>query len=426
MSAIKLTNIYRKANHIALFVFCTILSQAQQAEEIAFTHAGKTMYGTFTKPSASGVFPTIIINSGSGANDRNGTVVMVGANVECLYPSLLSDTLRPYKWLSDALVDSGFAVLRFDKIEYTYSTPTTLGAITFEKLWLPVENAIDYVKTRNDVDTSNIILIGHSEGSSLIPFIARERNDVQALISLAGPRTPLDSVLAYQLMDIATQCGGNVPQTQAQVDQILAYFTSIRNNTWNASTPAVFGIPASAWDDYIEVVDSVSINYNLANLPTLFLGLGLDFNVPPAELARFQNEVTCTDDFWSIPGLIHYMTPSNAPVFSEAVSDTIVYWLRQPGVLAGINHNAKQRSEIRCYPNPFSESVSISYPPLKPNSTVKISVVTPLGKEVFHAELQQHDVQSNTTLNLDFLPKGLYWVCVNTDGVNAVSKIMKQ
>lgn len=413
-----------KAIHFVFFVFSAMLSHAQQAEEITFTHAGKTVYGTFSKPSASGVFPTIIINSGSGANDRNGTLAMEGANAACLYPALLNDTLRPYKGLSDALVDSGFAVLRFDKIEYTY--PTTLGTITFDKLWMPVYSAIDYVKTRSDVDTSNIVLIGHSEGSSLIPYISRQRNDVKALISLAGTRTPLDSVLAYQLMTIATQCGGNVPQTQAQVDQILAYFTAIRNDAWNASTPAVFGIPASAWNDYIDVVDSVSINYNLANLPTLFLGLGLDFNVPPSELIRFENEVTCTDDFWSIPGLIHYMTPNNAPVFSEAVSDTIVYWLRQPGVLAGINHNAKQQSDIKCYPNPFIESVSISYPPLKSNSSLKISVVTPLGKEVFYTELEPHDAHTHTSLNLDFLPKGLYWICVNADGVNAVSKIMKQ
>lgn len=424
MRTINSTNIFLKASQFVFFVFSALLSQAQQSEEITFTHAGKTVYGTFAKPSASGIFPTIIINSGSGANDRNGTLVMVGANVECLYPALLNDTLRPYKWLSDALVDSGFAVLRFDKIEYTY--PTTLGTITFDKLWMPVYSAIDYVKTRSDVDTSNIVLIGHSEGSSLIPYISRQRNDVKALISLAGPRTPLDSVLAYQLMTIATQCGGNVPQTQTQVDQILTYFTAIRNDAWNASTPAVFGIPASVWADYIDVVDSVSINYNLANLPTLFLGLGLDFNVPPAELTRFQNEVTITDDFWSIPGLIHYMTPNNAPEFSEVLSDTIVYWLRQPGVLAGINQPTKQSSEIRCYPNPFSESVSISYPPLKSNSSLIISVLTPLGKEVFYTEIQPHDVPSNTTLNLDFLPKGLYWVCVNTDGVNSVSKVIKE
>jgi hypothetical protein len=65
----------------SIFIFSATLSHAQQAEEITFTHAGKTMYGTFSKPSATGVFPTIIINSGSGANDRNGALVMVGANV---------------------------------------------------------------------------------------------------------------------------------------------------------------------------------------------------------------------------------------------------------------------------------------------------------------------------------------------------------
>jgi hypothetical protein len=424
MCSIKLTNICRKASHTVLFVFCTILSQAQQAEEITFTHALKTVFGTFSKPSASGVFPTIIINSGSGANDRNGTLVMVGANVECLYPGLLNDTLRPYKDLSDSLVDSGFAVLRFDKIEYTYSTPTTLGAITFDKLWLPVESAIDYIKTRSDVDTTNIILIGHSEGSSLIPFIARERNDVKALISLAGPRMPLDSVLAYQFIEIATQCGGNVPQTQAQVDQILAYFTAIRNNTWNASTPAVFGIPASAWDDYIEVVDSVSINYNLANLPTLFLGLGLDFNVPPAELTRFQNEVTCTDDFWSIPGLTHYMTPNNSPVFSETVSDTIVYWLRQPGILNTIQ-NAKQSASINYYPNPFNESLSFTLP-IKSNSSVQVSILSMIGREVYRAELQKNEDNQTSQLKLDFLPAGIYWIRLQGNGLNEVSKVLKQ
>ncbi|MFN5370806.1 MAG: serine aminopeptidase domain-containing protein [Bacteroidia bacterium] len=424
MCAIKLTNICRKASHIVLFVFCTILSQAQQAEEITFSHAGKTVYGTFCKPAATGVFPTIIINSGSGANDRNGTVVMVGANVECLYPGLLNDTLRPYKGLSDALVDSGFAVLRFDKIEYTYSTPTTLGAVTFEKLWLSVESAIDYVKTRNDVDTSNIILIGHSEGSSLIPFIARERNDVKALISLAGPRSPLDSVLAYQLMEIATLCGGNVPQTQMQVDQLLSYFTAIRNNAWNASTPAVFGIPASVWDDYIEVVDSVSINYNLANLPTLFLGLGLDFNVPPSELTRFQNEVTCTDDFWSIPGLIHYMTPNNLSVFSETVSDTIVYWLRQPGILNGLQYS-NQKATVNYYPNPFNESLSFTLP-IKVNSPVQVSILTMIGREVYRAELQKDEDNQTTVLNLDFLPADVYWIRLQGNGLNEVSKVLKQ
>ncbi len=408
---------------LLLFLFTWKFSNAQQSFEITFNHDGKNVLGTFTKPNGTGRFPTIIINSGSGANDRNGTIAMEGGNVACLYPDLLGDTLRPYKDLSDALVDSGYAVLRYDKLEYSY--PTSLGAITFHKLWLPVESAINYIKTRTDVDTSNIILIGHSEGSSLIPYIAKGRSDVKALISIAGPRTPLDSILAYQLNSIAQLCGGDTAQTQAQTDQILNYFTIIRNGTWNASTPALFGIPASAWEEYVNVVDSVSIHYNTVNLPTLFLGLGLDFNVPPSELTRFENEITCTNDFWSIPDLIHYMTPINNPQFSETISDTIVYWLRQQNISAGITSTKQASDYFTCYPNPFQSALNISIPNKK-GSAYTLIVRSMIGEEFYKSS---DIVESNgyvKTFDFEFLPEGLYFMELTMDGNRNVKKLIKK
>jgi dienelactone hydrolase len=416
-------NPFFKVITILLFIFTTKNSIAQQSFEITFNHDGKNVLGTFTKPNGTGRFPTIIINPGSGANDRNGTIAMEGGNVACLYPDLLSDTLRPYKDLSDALVDSGYAVLRYDKLEYSY--PTSLGAITFHKLWLPTESAINYIKTRTDVDTNKIILIGHSEGSSLIPFIAKGRSDVKALISLAGPRTPLDSILAYQLNSIAQLCGGNIAQTQAQTDQILSYFTSIRNGTWNASTPALFGIPASAWEDYVHVVDSVSFHYNSDNLPTLFLGMGLDFNVPPSELSRFEDEITCTNDFWSIPDLIHYMTPINNAQFSETVSDTIVYWLRQQNISAGISSTKQESDYFTFYPNPFQSALNISIPNKK-GSAYSLSVRSMIGQELYKLS---DIVESNgyvKSLDFELLPDGLYFMELTMDGNRNVKKIIKK
>lgn len=406
-----------------LFSFTWKFSNAQQSFEITFNHDGKNVRGTFTKPDGTGRFPTIIINPGSGANDRNGTIPMEGGNVICLYPELLGDTVRPYKDLSDALVDSGYAVLRYDKLEYSY--PTSLGAITFHKLWLPVESAINYVKTRTDVDTSKIILIGHSEGSSLIPYIAKGRSDIKALISLAGPRTPLDSILAYQLNSIAQLCGGDIAQTQAQTDQILSYFTSIRNGTWNASTPSLFGVSASVWEDYIHVVDSVSIHYNTVNLPTLFLGLGLDFNVPPSELSRFENEITCTNDFWSIPDLTHFLTPLNNPQFSEIVSDTIVYWLRQQNISAGISSTKQESDFFTCFPNPFQSALNLSISNKK-GSAYSLSVRSMIGKELFKLS---DTVESNgyvKTLDCDFLPEGVYFMELILDGNLNVKKLVKK
>src|SRR5690606_14833231 len=137
-------------------------------------------------------------------------------------------------------------------------------------------------KTRNDVDTNQIILIGHSEGSGTIPYIARTEPSVKALISLAGPRRPIDTILPYQMAYIAQTCGGDVNLAIAQGEQIMQYCADVRNGNYTSSTPPMFGVSAAVWDDYFDVMDSVAINYNLAAKSTLFIGLEDDFNVPVA------------------------------------------------------------------------------------------------------------------------------------------------
>lgn len=413
---------------IAIFISVltlTVATKAQQSYEITFNHDGKTVYGTFTVPDTSGQFPTVIINPGTGANDRDGTIPMIGANAACLYPDLLNETLKPYKQLSAALVDSGYAVLRYDKLEYTYPTPAALGNITFHKLWLPVESAIDYVKTRNDVDTSNIILLGHSEGSSIIPYIAKSRSDIKAMVSIAGPRTPLDSLFAYQLVFIADTCNGNIGQAQTQANQILSYFNIIRTNTWNAGTPPFSGVSASTWYEYIHAIDSVAINYNLANLPTLFTGLGLDINVPPSELIRFQNEVTVSNDFWNIPGLNHYMTTNNDPNVSTALTDTIIYWLRQEVITTGVASLNNENISLHIYPNPFSSefTITINEPKTK---ELEIIVRNTFGQEVIREQHGISDRYFNRTFNLNSVANGVYLISIIANGQQMTRKVIKQ
>lgn len=403
---------------LMMHLFC--LSSAQVSYDITFMHDGKLVYGTFSAPSDSDRFPTIIINAGSGPNDRDGTLPMIGGNVACLYPDLLGDTLRPYKELANAMVAAGYAVLRYDKLEFTY--PTTLGTITFHKLWLPVESAIDYVKTRTDVDTNNIILIGHSEGSTLIPFIARDRTDIRALISIAGARTPFDSIFAYQIVNIAKICNGDTALAQFQANQILAYFNLIRSNTWNSSTPPLFGVPASVWYDYVVATDPVADHYNAANLCTVFIGLGLDINVPPAELVRFENEITITDDFWSIPGLIHYMTTSDDPHISVTLTDTIIHALNQC-LITGLEPYDPYETMIEIIPNPFRDYLDIIIDK-SANKKVSYIIKNSLGTIVFSRDVyNKHDV-----VNADFssLPSGIYYLSLFTNEKETVRKIIKQ
>jgi len=226
------------------------------------------------------------------------------------------------------------------------------------------------------------------------------------LISIAGSRTPFDSILAYQLVNIAQTCGGDVPTAQAQASQILSYYNTIRTNTWNISTPPIFGVPASVWYDYVRATDSVAINYNIDNLPTLFLGMGLDINVPPAELIRFQNEVTITNDFWSIPGLVHYMTPNNDPHVSEALTDTIVYWLRQHHFTTAIKDAHLESAPVNISPNPFTDHVFVNLEK-KHAGDVAIRVWNSVGQPVYFKQEMKTAGKSIMQIDLKEMPAGI-------------------
>lgn len=419
----------RKITSLLLIVLLACVAKAQQSYDVAFDHDGKTVNAIFTTPNGSGPFTTLIINPGTGPSDRHGTLALTDGNSSCLFPQMFGDTIRMYKDLSDALVAAGYAVLRYDKLEYTY--PGSLSPISFHKLWLPVESAIDYVKTRSDVDTTKIVLIGHSEGSALIPYIARGRSDVKALISIAGARTPFDSIYASQLnslVELLRPCGATATDSANaanQGNQILTYFNIIRSNTWNASTPAAFGVPASVWYDYIRAIDSVAINYNLNNLPTLFTGMGLDIQVKPAELIRFENDVSITNDFWSLPGLTHYMTPLNDPHVSSALTDTIVYWLSKNNLATGIASKQLNDNLIKTYPNPCTNQVTLSMD--KPGMNhISVSVLNVFGQTIFQSESISPTDTYTQTIDFSTYSRGVYWLRVTVDGIPSIKKVIRE
>lgn len=391
-----------KRSFALLLLLIAYQLQAQTTSvNVTFTHDGYNLNGRLQLPAAGkvGRAPVIIIAPGSGPNDRDATLAM---NNTCLYPDLTGKTLKPYKGLSQALADSGYAVFTYDKLEYTYTNP---GAITFHKLWLPVESAITYLKTRSDIDVNQIVLLGHSEGSSLIPYIARSRTDIKALISLAGPRRPLDTMLAYQTVYFTQLCGGDVNAANAQADAILQYFGDVRTGNYNSSTPAFAGASADVWADYCHVVDSVSINYNLAAKPTLFIGLGSDINVPIAtELNRFKNEVA-NADFYSIPGLNHYLSTSNDPAVAEVVPDTIVYWLRRQSIASSVAILSKNDNSIA-----LGVSGRKLYVTSQTDELSRINVYDVTGKIVLSETLEGN----KATMELDECNQGMYIVEIKT------------
>jgi fermentation-respiration switch protein FrsA (DUF1100 family) len=401
-----------------IFLIPALTLEAQQSYAVSFIHDSMTVYGTFTTPNGTGKFPTIVIDPGSGPSDRDLTLT-IGQPYTCLYPGLTGNTIKSYKELSDMLVDSGYAVLRYDKLEYTYGA--NLGTITFHKLWLPVESALNYLKTRNDVDTSQLILIGHSEGSYFIPYISNQRKDIKTLISIAGARTPFDSLLAHQYIYFPHICNGDTASGRTTANQILSYYNLVRNNQWTSSTPPAFGVSAGVWYNYLRVVDSVAINYNQSQLPTLFIGFQNDLNVPPYEFTRFESDINRSVDFYSLPDLIHYMNPYNTPHVSPALADTIVYWLRQHSSLTtGIQTVKALNAMVSVQPNPFNAYVQVS---IKQNNFkhAEVALQNLLGQTIISTQSEQPYLILDTSK----FSEGVYFLRITSNGQVAVKKIIK-
>ena len=407
----------KKHTILTAFLFLTQILRlsAQQSLDITFNHDGKIVYGTLTKPNANGKFPVVIIGPGSGANDRNGTIAMVGGNITCLYPDLLNDTLYPYKQLAEALTLAGYAVLRYDKLEFTYSS--NIGTITFHKLCLPVLSAIDYLKTRNDIDSNNIILIGHSESSYLIPHIAAQKTNIKALISIGGPHKSFDSLFAYQLSYFTALCGGDTATANAQAAQILQYFQIVRTKSWNNSTPSFAGVSAPVWFDYCAVTDSVVQKFNKIKTPTLFVNCQKDVNVPINEFNAFKKEITNGADFYSLPNLIHYMNPINQPLISKNLTDTIIYWLQKsvPTTISRVTQNAIENLSL--YPNPAKSEFNLTVKCLKNIGASKVFLLNPIGQRILVNEINLLNGEQNILINLNNIPniaKGVYACILET------------
>ncbi|RVT78603.1 alpha/beta fold hydrolase [Flavobacterium sufflavum] len=152
--------------------------------------AGINLAGTLTLPKKDGVFPVVILISGSGPQNRD--------------EELLGH--KPFLVLSDYLTKNGIAVLRYDDrgvaaSKGNFKTATSLDFST------DVEAGIEYLKTRKEINKSKIGLIGHSEGGIIAPMVARKSKDVAFIVLLAGTGIQGDQLLLLQQQLIGKASG---------------------------------------------------------------------------------------------------------------------------------------------------------------------------------------------------------------------------
>ncbi|GHV16502.1 alpha/beta hydrolase [Bacteroidia bacterium] len=140
--------------------------------------------GTLKVPDNIAPIPIAIIIAGSGPTDRDGN-----------QPSMKSNA---YKMLSDALFYNNIATLCYDKRGIAKSKVEQKEEdLRFDTYVDDVKAWIDQLS--EDKRFSDIILIGHSEGSLLGMIAAQNNPKVAKYISIAGAGMPAPDILKEQL-----------------------------------------------------------------------------------------------------------------------------------------------------------------------------------------------------------------------------------
>jgi len=274
----------------------TLASDPYTTEEVSFQNGEQKLVGTLTIPKkGSAPFPAVVIISGSGSQDRDGSTL---ANL--------------YRLVAEHLSANGLAVLRVDDRGAGKSIPVKPGT-SYRDLINDSKAAFEFLFNRPQIDRKKIGLAGHSEGALTALVIAAEDPRVAAIMVLAGGSRPLDRILIEQTLHLLALDSPVNPADKtrypALVTQLDKVFSEVRSNPKPAD-PA--NDKLAYFRQHLEI-DPLAIARRV-RVPTLILNGERDDNVlsyHALELAQAMADSGNKQVLVRIfPNLTHIFTPS--------------------------------------------------------------------------------------------------------------------
>ena len=164
------------------------------AEEVTYYNATDStrFAGTLTLPPGDGPFPAVVLITGSGAQNRDETVM----------------GHRPFLVIADHLTRQGIAVLRADDRGVGGSTGSIMNATIDDNVG-DVLAAAELLRAHPRVDPARVGLLGHSEGGWVAPLAASRSDAVAFVVMLAGPAVSGQEILYAQTRAISRASGAS-------------------------------------------------------------------------------------------------------------------------------------------------------------------------------------------------------------------------
>jgi dienelactone hydrolase len=212
---------------------------AFREEEVTVGSEGWPLPGTLTLPADGGPFPALVLVHGSGPQDRDETIG----------PS------KPFRDLAGGLASRGIAILRYEKRSKEHGARLAAdqeGMTVNDETVDDALAAVEFLRTRAEVDGERIFVLGHSLGGMLAPRIGQRDPAIAGLIIMAGNTRPLEDLIVDQIEYIISLGGEDTEAAKDKLEAMKAQAQRVKDPDLSVDTPAVelpFGAPASYWLD---------------------------------------------------------------------------------------------------------------------------------------------------------------------------------
>lgn len=174
------------------------------------TKDGVHLAGTLTIPHGEGKYPAAVLISGSGAQDRD--------------ESLMGH--KPFWVLADHLSRKGIAVLRVDDRGIGGSTGSTANSVG-EELARDIASSVEFLRAHPRISADRVGLIGHSEGGVLGPRVAASDRRIAFVVMMAGTGVPGHEIIREQSAAMLRASGSRSATLDAAAEQQDAFLEAL-------------------------------------------------------------------------------------------------------------------------------------------------------------------------------------------------------
>ena len=309
---------------------------------------GVTLAGTLTLPRA-GNFPVVVLVTGSGAQDRDETIV----------------GHKPFWVLADYLTRHGVGVLRYDDRGFAQSTGN-ISTATTEDFADDARAAISYLQSRNDVVANRIGVVGHSEGGNVVSILAGRDAPFSCGVLMAGPAVSGEQIHQRQVrmiierqpfpiaddlvkkiaamndsLYIAARMNASFDERRAIARDIyqlaLAGFDEVERKLLNLNDEVQVDAIVTDWFRYFLGYDP-RVDLEASKVPLLAMYGALDLQVPPDQSVPVLEKINTKHgkiEIQTFPDLNHLFQhattglPSEYGVIDETLAPEVMLAIKE-------------------------------------------------------------------------------------------------